>query len=401
MDNKIYYCENCGGVMEFDAASQSLKCPNCGTESRIKNEKEKIVEHSLTLHAMQTIKASEKKSQTMICKGCGAKIEVAATSTATSCPYCGSKYVLADKQEDAIIPDGVLPFQIDRNRVGELFRKWLKGRWMAPGELKHLYQQERLQGVYLPYWTFDAKTDAQYTAQGGRRRTVSRKGPDGKIIQETVVNWYPTSGRIRHFFDDVLIAASKSLKQNLLERVGSFGLNQVASYSPEYFSGYNAEIYTVNLSDAHSDARRYMESNLEEMARQDVLRRYDEVRDVRVRISYLDETYKHVMLPVYATAYTYKGKKYHVLINGQSGRVEGDYPKSPAKIIAIIVGVLALLFLIYLFSTGRDDIHYGMQTVPTQSALLASDSQTEEQISLQEENEEAIRWDYLADSLPM
>ena len=39
MDNKIYYCENCGGVMEFDAASQSLKCPNCGAETEIKNEK--------------------------------------------------------------------------------------------------------------------------------------------------------------------------------------------------------------------------------------------------------------------------------------------------------------------------------------------------------------------------
>ncbi len=401
MDNKIYYCENCGGVMEFDAASQSLKCPNCGTEIKIKNDKKKIVEHSLTRHAMQTITASEKKSQTMICKGCGAKIEVAANSTATSCPYCGSKYVLADKQEDAIIPDGVLPFQIDRNRVGDLFRKWLKGRWMAPGELKHLYQQEKLQGIYLPYWTFDAKADAHYTAQGGRRRTVTRKGPDGKTVQETVVDWYPTSGSIRHFFDDVLIPASKSLKRNLLDRVGSFGLTQVASYSPEYFSGYNAEVYTVDLDDAHSDARQYMEFNLEEMARQDVLRRYDEVRGVSVRASYSDETYKHVMLPVYATAYTYKGKKYHVLINGQSGRVEGDYPKSPAKIIAIILGILAVIFLIYLFSTGGDDSYYGMRAVPTESVLLTADSKAEEPITLQEENEEAETWDYSADSLPM
>ena len=123
------------------------------------------------------------------------------------------------------------------------------------------------------------------------------------------MDWFPTSGSIRHFFDDVLIAASRSLKQNLLERVGSFGLNQVASYSPEYFSGYNAEVYTVDLDDAHTEARRHMDYNLEEMARQDVLRHYDEVRAVSVRANYSDETYKHVMLPVYATAYTYKGKE--------------------------------------------------------------------------------------------
>ena len=107
------------------------------------------------------------------------------------------------------------------------------------------------------------------------------------------------------------------------------------------------------------------------------------------------------MLPVYATAYTYKGKKYHVLINGQSGRVEGDYPKSPAKIIAIILGILAVIFLIYLFSIGSDDSYYGMRAVPTESVLLTADSQAEGPITLQEENEEAVTWDYLADSLPM
>ncbi len=399
MGQNIYYCENCGGVMEFDAASQGLKCPNCGTETKITNEKEKIVEHTLTLRAMQTIRATEKKSQTMICKGCGAKIEVAPNSTATSCPYCGSKYVLADKQEDAIIPDGVLPFQIDRNRVGELFRKWLKGRWMAPGELKHLYQQEKLQGIYLPYWTFDAKAEARYTAQGGRRRTVTRKGPDGKTVRETVVDWFPTSGTIRHFFDDVLIAASKSLKQNLLQRVGSFGLNQVASYSPEYFSGYNAEVYTVDLHDAHTEARQDMEDRLEEMARQDVLRHYDEVRALSVRASYRDETYKHVMLPVYATAYTYKGKKYHVLINGQSGRVEGDYPKSPVKIIAIILGILAIMFLIYLFGTSSEAA-YTYEADVASEQLVAAEVFEVQDMTLQDENEEAILWDYSADSLP-
>ena len=271
---------------------------------------------------------------------------------------------------------------------------------VAEGALKHLYQQEKLQGVYLPYWTFDAKADAHYTAQGGRRRTVTKKGPDGKTVQETVVDWFPTSGSIRHFFDDVLIAASRSLKQNLLERVGSFGLNQVASYSPEYFSGYNAEVYTVDLDDAHIEARRHMDYNLEEMARQDVLRHYDEVRAVSVRANYSDETYKHVMLPVYATAYTYKGKKYHVLINGQSGRVEGDYPKSPAKIIAIILGILAIMFLIYLFGTSSDAA-YTYETGMVSEQFVTAEAFGGQNITLQDENEEAVTWDYLADSLPM
>ena len=97
---------------------------------------------------------------------------------------------------------------------------------------------------------------------------------------------------------------------------------------------------------------RTMEQQLTEMARSDVLRRFDDARDIRIRTEYRDETYKHVMMPVYTTAYTYKGKQYHVLINGQSGRVEGDYPKSPARIAAIAAAVLVIVALVYWFSEG-------------------------------------------------
>lgn len=391
MNSKIYYCENCGGIMEFDVESQSLKCPNCDTEIHILNEKERIVEHSLTRHAMQTIRAEEKTTQTMECTSCGAKIEVDSTSTAVECPYCGSSYVLAQKQEDSIVPDGVIPFQIDKNRVGELFHRWIKGRWLAPGELRHLYQKERLQGIYLPYWTFDAKADGRYTAMGGRHRTVTRKGPDGKTESKVVTDWYPTSGNIRRAFDDVLVPASRKLDEGLLRKAGVFGTGQMASYSPEYFSGYGAECYTVDLDDAHGEALRTMEHELEKMAREDVLRRFDEVRDVRVRADFRDETYKHVMMPIYTTAYTYKGKQYHVLINGQSGIVEGDYPKSPAKIAAIVAAVLAVILLVWVFSGGRKEEQYGETRNEWTEEICVADS----------ENEEEMTWVYLEDSLPM
>lgn len=399
MNEKIYYCESCGGVMEFDVGTQSLKCPHCDTVVPIRNEESRIIEHPLTRRAVQTIRAEEKKTQTMVCQGCGAKIEVDATSTAAECPYCGSSYVLAGKQEDAIVPDGVLPFQIDKNRVGELFRRWLKGRWMAPGELKHLYQQERLQGIYIPYWTFDAKVNASYTAMGGRHRIVTRR-VNGKTVQETVTDWYPTSGRLHHFFDDILVPASRKLDAGLLRQVGSFGTSQVASYTPEYLSGYAAECYTVDLQDAHRDALQTMEAELESMARSDVLRRYDEVSNVQVRADFQEETYKHVLFPVYTTAYSYKGKQYHVLINGQSGNVKGDYPKSPIKIAGIIISVLLALLLLFWFSEGGRMKAPGVMAVASVETRVNAEGLEEVSVTETIEEEES-QWDYLADSLPM
>lgn len=137
-----------------------------------------------------------------------------------------------------------------------------------------------------------------------------------------------------------------------------------------------------------------MEQELESMARSDVLHRYDEVRNIRLHANYQKETYKHVMLPVYSTAYTYKGKQYRVLVNGQSGKVQGDYPKSPFKIAAIVIAVMAVLGLLFWYSEG------GRMTAA--KALAAGEQQTVVEMTEEKEvrTEEEPLWDYLEDSLP-
>ena len=348
MADNIYYCNNCGGIMEFDVKSQTLKCPNCATEVNIVDDKRKIVEHHFDQRVAKSIPATEKKSSTMQCKGCGAKVEVSADCTATECPYCGSKYVLAGKQEEAILPDGVLPFKIEKKDVKVRFSTWLSKRWLAPSKLKNLYERDKIQGIYLPYWTFDADIICDYSAQGGKRRKEKVKKSDGSVTEKTVVDWYHTHGRIKHFFDDVLIKGSKNLKASLLKGIEPYDIKKdLASYSPEYLSGYSAECYSVSVDEAHKEACRIMENELESLARDDVRKRYDEVKDVRIAPTYQTETYKHILIPVYSTTYNYMDKKYTVLINGQTGKIKGDYPKSPVKIGIIVAAIVAILVLIF------------------------------------------------------
>lgn len=385
----IFYCKNCGGIMEFDAASQALKCPNCGTEQKIDANREAVKEHKLTAAARRTVRVQEKKSTTMQCPSCGAMVEVEPNSTAKDCPYCGTAFVLAEKQTEVIIPDGVVPFQIDKNKVGEVFRKWMKGRFFAPNELKNLYQQDKLQGIYLPYWTFDAKADAVYHAEGGRTRVVEYRDSKGERKTRTEVTWYPTGGSVSNFFDDVLVRASDKLDTDLLRQIEPFHTKDIPAYSPDYLSGYNAEIYTVNLSDAHREAREEMKSELRRLAEQDVLRKYDRVRGLSISDNYKDETYKYVLLPVYSTAYQYKNKQYHVLINGETGRVQGEYPKSVAKILLVTAGILILIGLFFAATDafgGRSgaDYMYGQLTSgaaePAEDEQLTAPEQTYEQL---------------------
>ena len=357
MAEDIFYCPNCGGVMEFDVKSQKLKCPNCDHTVDIANNKKSIVEHSLTARAMQTIKAEEKKSTTVQCKGCGAQMEVDAYSTAMSCPYCGSSYVMADKQEEVIVPDGVIPFKIDKNSAKEIVGKWLKRRYLAPGELKTLYQRGDFNGIYVPYWTFDADADADYTGMGGRKRVEHYRDKDGKMQSRTVTDWYPTRGHVHNFFDDVLVSASSHHDRSLLDGVDDYDTKQTASYAPDYMSGYGAESFNINLDSAHGTAIGRMKSSLQDMARQDILRRYDSAKDVHINARFKNETYKHILLPVYAVTYHYKNKVYNVLVNGQTGSIKGQYPKSVVKILLIIIAVAAILIGI-LFAAGSSDDDY-------------------------------------------
>lgn len=353
MAEQIYYCESCGGIMEFDVATQALKCPNCRTVIDIENHPEDVIEHRLDISAMSKVRVEEKETVTMVCTGCGAPIEVGQNTSALHCPYCGSSYVMADKQLETIKPDGVVTFKITKQQAMDTFRKWVKGRALAPTQLKNLYQHGQFQGMYVPYWTFDADASASYTAMGGKHRRVETKDKDGNVRTETVTDWYPTSGYVQNFFDDVLVCATDRAEKGLISGIDNFDTKNMPSYSPDYMSGYMSETYSVDLETGHKKAIDYMKSGLRRMAEQDVLSRYDEVKNVFLKTNFADETYKYVYVPIYTTNYSFKGKNYTVVVNGETGAIRGEYPKSVFKIIAIIIAVILGLLLLFKALSGN------------------------------------------------
>lgn len=350
----VFRCETCGSVMEFDATAQMLTCPSCGASKEIAHHEEMVVEHSLTLDAKRKIKVEEKTTTTIQCSGCGAKIEVEQFDAAVECPYCGSSYVLAREQQETLIPDGVVPFYIDRQKVKELFGHWIKKRWFAPNELKTLYQRDKFVGVYLPYWTFDAKVNCSYTGRGGITRTEHYKDSEGKEQTRVRIDWYYVSGNMNHFFDDVAVAATKKFQNGFFKGIEPFYLKELKSYSKEYLSGYLAEQYSVDLVEGHETAREEMKQELYQMAQREIEQRYDCSDSIQISPRFSKETYKYILVPIYSTSYHFKGKQYTVLINGQNGKIKGEYPKSPIKIAIAVLCVILLLFGVYLFSEAED-----------------------------------------------
>jgi len=171
-------------------------------------------------------------------------------------------------------------------------------------------------------------------------------------VQKT--RWYRASGTVKRRFDDVLVIASTSLPTHLGDGLEPWDLSALAPYSPDYLAGLQAEGYTVALADGHQIGRGKMDRVIYDDVCRDI--GGDAQRVEKIDSDYREETFKHVLLPVWMAAYKYGGKSYRFLVNGQTGEVQGERPWSAWKITFAVVGGLIVLgaaaYVYYLNNPG-------------------------------------------------
>ncbi|NNF59368.1 MAG: hypothetical protein HKN04_14125, partial [Rhodothermaceae bacterium] len=162
-------CKNCGADLEFAPGTSALVCPYCGTENEIAVAEVAIQELDFETAVRSLAGQSDTvEVVTAKCSNCGAQTTLDAHVTGDVCAFCGSALVLEGASTRAIKPQSVLPFAIKRNEAQAAFEKWLKGRWFAPSALKrHSGSADRLVGLYVPHWTYDARTATRYTGRRG------------------------------------------------------------------------------------------------------------------------------------------------------------------------------------------------------------------------------------------
>ena len=75
----------------------------------------------------------------------------------------------------------------------------------------------------------------------------------------------------------------------------------------------------------------------------------DQQRIMSLNTNYKEINFKHLLLPVYVSAYKYKNKLYRFLVNGRTGEVQGERPYSWIKISLTVLLVLTLVGAIYIY----------------------------------------------------
>ncbi len=341
-------CEQCGAVLRYAVGQESLVCDYCNHQQAIEKSTQTISEHSLreALAALERAPDQTNEVPHIGCDSCGAHFSYDAEQRSGECPFCSAPVVLTDGESVRFRAESLLPFAVTEKQASEAYRKWLKSLWFAPSKLKRYARADQsLNGVYLPYWTYDSDTSSQYRGERGETYFVSEwvtVVQNGRRVrrrqQVPKVRWHRVTGRVGRHFDDVLIGASDTLPRQITDRLHPWDLQALVPYDESYLSGLRSEVYQVPLDEGFDRARRVMSAKIKADVRADIGGDYQRVHSVNTRHS--GTTFKHILLPLWTAAFRFSGKHYRFVINGRTAKVLGERPYSKIKIALVVVASL-------------------------------------------------------------
>jgi DNA-directed RNA polymerase subunit RPC12/RpoP len=369
---RTYPCASCGGQLNFDIASQKLRCPSCGNYSEVAAPNTPVRSRELR-GAMQQLRDMQQRQagpsvtgmREVKCQNCGGTTEFAGSLTATKCPYCATPIQRDDVHEaPARLPvDGVVPFRIDEKQARQNIEKWINKRWFAPTNFKRYREIGAFSSLYTAYFTYDADIDTRYEGERGEDYEV-RVGTDsdGDPIYETRTNWYRVSGQVHNNFADLPVLASdgENLNRKRIKDLEPWPVEQARAYSGEFVAGHLCRTYDKDAEQALPEARQEMEQGVERTVRSDIGGDRQRIHQLRSSWNYLG--FKHLLLPLWLLTVMYTGRPFQVAINGLTGEVSGDRPWSKVKLaiaigIAVLVAILAIAIYFYFHSHGHHSTH--------------------------------------------
>ena len=343
-----FHCPACGAEAHWNPGKKALICPFCGTESpatlEVRAGETVIVEHDLVA-ALRGIPDSARGWQaektSVRCQSCHAISVFDAEKVGRRCDFCGSASLVPYEQvKDAFRPESLLPLAVSESQSRDLIRTWYRHQWFAPNRFNEKALTDTVHGIYLPYWTFDAKVNANWSADSG---TYYYTG-SGKNRQRHV-RWTPVSGSLSHAFDDELVCASLGVNEARLRKIEPFPTSgALVPYDAGYLAGWTVERYQIDLVAASKTSRERMDAEVRDMCRREVPG--DTQRNLQVDATFYEQTFKHVLVPVWLMTYTYRGKSYQVVVNGITGVMSGSRPWSWIKIGLAVLAAILLLILI-------------------------------------------------------
>ena len=336
---KNFACPRCGGFLHFDIDAQQVRCSYCGYEKEFDGN---IVADSaeqpldFVLPTRRGHRWAEAQRQ-LSCQRCGAVSLWPVGQRGTHCPYCGSSQLIETHESAFLVdPHAIGTIEINKEEAIKRTNAWLGKGWFSPDDLSSGAEQARFHAAYYPFWTFDGTLQVNWSCE----------------VQENSVGseeWVTRTGSEFELFDDVLIPGNKTLSPKIIEAITPFKLKEVVQFEPDYLANWPALTYDIPLAKASLLARKQVVKDTHRKLHSRVFPNRQKRNLNTGAANWMDMTFKYILLPLWVGSYWYEGKRYRVLINGQTGKVGGDKPRDNVKTTAIILSIVLTVVVVLVF----------------------------------------------------
>lgn len=377
MSNMIdYKCPACGGALEFDAATQKMKCPFCDSifemdELLAKDEElndndsvsedasetsyeasaeilnndetgEENIEEAVEGWQHPKTRWDNKEVEKMVvyaCKSCGGEIVGDGNTGATQCPYCGNPIVLTGSFKGDLKPDYIIPFKLDKKKAKEVYGEYIQGKYLLPKQFKDENHIDEIKGIYVPFWLYDCKVDADAVYKAEKVRAWS----DSRYNYEEV-SFFDVSRSGSMEFSNIPCDGSSQMEDALMESIEPFEFSKAVPFQSAYMAGYFADIYDVDSRDNEARIDERIRQSAIEVLKGTINDGYSMIHNpeegaANIRIK--QGKVKYALYPVWMLTTTYRGERFTFAMNGQTGKFVGNLPVDKGRKNALFGGIAA------------------------------------------------------------
>lgn len=325
-----FSCPRCSGGSAFSAESGVLECKFCGYQqvpagAKVGRKADEQEFRVTTLAAANEGWGTAERVD-VVCQNCGTQESVSPDMLTHNCAFCGSSRVVqTEKVQDVLRPSALIPVEVNQEQLEVILNKWFSASWLLPEKLNNLVANVEPDRVFLPFWTFDARSSAEWKAEVGHTVTTG----SGKNRRTRTV-WRWESGNANLTFDDHLISGSKRISEELKSELGNYNMNGLVSYDPDFLAGSIAQAYDIELEHAWRLGRNAFREATRKACRNQASS--SKIRNFSMALDFYDESWRYILIPVLMASYQFDNKTYRIVINGQTGKVFGQRPVDWMKV---------------------------------------------------------------------
>ena len=324
---KGYKCPNCGAPLVYKGDVQKMVCEFCDSQFEMSDFSEDTLHRDEAADWQQNHAAAMDESgmKEYVCTSCGAGLVTAEGTGATECPYCSNPVVVSETFSGMNVPDGVLPFKVDKKSAKDALLKFYQGKKLLPNDFTQSNHIDNITGLYVPFWLFScmASADAYYEAKN--ERSIKQGDKEKKEIKEYRVQ---RSGIMN--FENVPADGSKEMNNAYMDSLEPYDFKDIVDYNPAFLQGYLANKYDEDQKEVEERVDSRMRSTVSSKLRETVTG-YDSVTEKACNVSFSDSKIKCCLLPVWMLSTRYGDGVYSFAMNGQTGEVTGDLPIDKGK----------------------------------------------------------------------